>query len=248
MNSRIFMVLGTMAWAALLAGCGAAPEDASSQQQIEQPALEVMSAATKNAKLNLSHIECTEDGQVLAHFVLLFAGTSQPGALSGTYSGGAFGPIAAAKTSGNVWHYNVLLPSGEIDILSATTTTASGQTVWLHNPSEYAGNYQCGIIIEECPVAVEAQDVYCTASPLGNPGAECANFGLLPQGKDDNLTGPSFVATQDAYVAIVKSGNEGCEPGESAYRIYVNVTDGDTLLTPVSQDISHVTYCACPAE
>ena len=56
----------------------------------------------------------------------------------------------------------------------------------------------------------------------------------------------TFPASQDAYVAIVKSGNHGCGPGNSAYRIYVNVQAGDVLSTPVDQNISHVTYCACP--
>jgi hypothetical protein len=93
---------------------------------------------------------------------------------------------------------------------------------------------------------VEAQDLYC-AEP-GNPGEECGALGLQPEGKDDGLTGTSFTATQDAYVVLVKSGSDGCEPGLSAYRIYVNVSAGDTLLTPVGQDISHVTYCACPTQ
>ncbi|MBI3202375.1 MAG: hypothetical protein HYZ29_12615 [Myxococcales bacterium] len=241
MKKLNFAVFGTVAFAFVLGACGVTTDTGEAGQQ--DTAL-----ATKSPMLNLSHIECTEDGKVLAHFVLLFAGKGQPGALSGTYNGGAFGPVEATKSSGNVWHYNVILPAGEIDILSATTTTSSGQTVSLHNPGEYAGNYQCGPEIEQCPIVVAPQDVYCTSQPLGNPGAECAAFGLLPQGKDDNLSGTSFIASQDAYVAIVKSGTHGCEPGESAYRIYVNVSQGDTLLTPVDQGISHVTYCACPED
>jgi hypothetical protein len=54
------------------------------------------------------------------------------------------------------------------------------------------------------------------------------------------------VATTDAYAAIVKSGNGGCDRGQSAYSVYVNVTEGDVLASPNGQDISHVTYCACP--
>lgn len=67
-------------------------------------------------RLNLSHIECTEEGEVLAHFVLLFAGVQLPGDLTGSYSGGTFGPVEPGKSSGNVWHYNVILPSGEIEV------------------------------------------------------------------------------------------------------------------------------------
>jgi len=240
MKIRNFGLLG---FAVLVAMAGAACGSVKSEDPGEGSSSELNQKAPM---LNLSHIECTEDGHVLAHFVLLFAGTGTPGPLTGTYSGGTFGPIAATKNSGNVWHYNVILPAGEIDIYSATATTSKGVEVSLHNPGEYAGNYQCGPVIEQCPIVVTAQDVYCTDQPLGNPGEECGAFGLLPQGKDDNLSGLSFTATQDAYVAIVKSGTAGCGPGESAYRIYVNVHAGDTLLTPVDQGISHITYCACP--
>ena len=240
MKKHSIVGFGMLAVAALVNACGAATDDVSQNSA-------ALRQNTKSPQLNLSHIECTDQG-VLAHFVLLFAGSDQPGPLTGTYSGGSFGPIAPTKSTGNVWHYNVILPAGEIDILSATVTTASGVVVDLHNPSEYAGNYECGDIVEQCPVVVEPQDLYCTSTPLGNPGEECGAFGLFPQGKDDGLTGVSFTATQDAYVAIVKSGSGGCAPGESAYRIYVNVSAGDTLFTPVDQDISHVTYCACPAQ
>jgi hypothetical protein len=198
--------------------------------------------------LNLSHIACAEDGTVTAHFVLLFAGTGTPGTLSGTYNGGSF-TAEPSKNSGNVWHYNATLPAGDIEILSAQTTTSAGTLVTLHNPSEYSGNYACGPDEPVCPVVVAPADVYCTDAPLGNPGDECANFGLeYTGGKADGLTGLTFTATQDAYVALVKSGNHGCGPGNSAYRVYVNVSAGDVLSTPVDQNISHVTYCACPAQ
>jgi hypothetical protein len=244
MKANIGHYLGAVALVAAVSACGTADMDARGNGEASQAVRD----SGKNAKLNLSHIECTEDGDVLAHFVLLFAGSGQPGALTGTYNGGDFGPTEAEKNSGNVWHYNVILPSGEIDIYSATTTTSSGASASLHNPSEYAGDYQCGEIIEDCPVEVEAADLFCTDQPLGNPGEECGAFGLVPQGKDDNLSGLTFVATQDAYVALVKSGSRGCERGGSAYRVIVDVSEGDTLSTPVDQDISHVTYCACPAE
>lgn len=216
-------------------------------QPVDPPNAEIDPAAKVKAapKLNLSHIACTEDGKVLAHFVLLFAGKDTPGSLTGTYNGGSFGPVAPGKNTGNVWHYNVILPAGEIDILSAQVE-AKGQIVTLHNPSEYSGDYECGPGNHECPVQVTAQDVYCTDAPLNDPGSECAHFGLKPSGKDDQLTGLEHLATQDALLAIVKSGNHGCGPGNTAYRLYTNVKAGDSLGTPVDQDISHVTYCECP--
>jgi hypothetical protein len=201
-------------------------------------------------KLNLSHIVCDENGGVTAHFVLLFAGDGQPGTLSGTlFGGGTFEDQEADKNTGNVWHYNVTLDSGYIEILTAQTTTSDGKVVSLHNPSDYSGTYACGEEQEEvCSIVVEPQDVYCTDKPLKNPGSECGHFGLeYTGGKIDGLSGLEYTALQDAYVAIVKSGNHGCGPGNSAYRIYVGVEAGDKLATPVDQGISHVTYCDCPA-
>jgi hypothetical protein len=123
--------------------------------------------------------------------------------LTGTYNDGSatlpFGPIAATKNSGNVWHYNVLLPVGFINILSATTTTSSGASVILHSPEEYGGDYQCGEQTPECAIVVQ-EGLVCH-TPYGNEGAECGAFGLLPIGKDDGLTGLTFAATMNAYVA-----------------------------------------------
>jgi cysteine-rich repeat protein len=237
-------VVGILGTAGLVTACANSTESVSTQLG-EELATQGKTPA-KAPMLNLSHIECTEDGHVLAHFVLLFNGEATPGTLSGTYNGGSFGPVAPSKTSGNVWHYNVILPAGEINIYSAQVTAANGSLVTLHNPGEYAGDYFCGEV-PVCELNVQPQDLYCTAQPLGNPEAECGAFGLLPQGKDDNLSGLTFVSTQDAYVAIVKSGSGGCGPGNSAYRIYTNVHEGDVLSTPVDQNISHITYCACAA-
>ncbi len=239
-------MLAMVVFGSLLGGACIGMEEQSGQSSDE---LGKQNAAPK---LNLSHIACTDDGTVVAHFVLLFAGSAQPAALNGTYDNDAdastaavaFGPVEATKSSGNVWHYNVFLPSGDINILSASVGTTA-----LHNPGEYAGDYQCGTPEEPtCSVEVLPDDLLCLSTPLGNPGDECGYFGLLVAGKDDGLTGLTFTATIDAYVAIVKSGSGGCAPGESAYRVYTNVSAGDTLATPELQNISHVTYCACPDE
>jgi hypothetical protein len=241
-TKRSFALGGLMA--ALLAGGCLGPEEVG---EFEGVMLETASKVAKSPKLNLSHIACTDDGDVLAHFVLLFAGNGEPSDLTGTYNGGDFGPAAPTKNSGNVWHYNVIFPSGELEILSAYAVTSLGAAATLHNPSEYSGDYQCGPETPQCPIVVEPADLLCIDQPLGNPGAECGYFDLVPAGKDDGLCGLSFVATQDAYVAIVKSGSGGCEKGQ-AYRVYVDVSAGDILETPTYQDISHVTYCDCPTE
>lgn len=236
MKMTTFVALTLSGLAVLGTGCGSVAEP------IAEGTSGLNRATTSDMQLNLSHVQCAEDGTVEVHFVLLFAGDATPGTLTGTYDGGSFS-IPPGKNSGNAWHYTTYLPSGDIDITSASVV-ANGTTVTLHNPDAYAGEYLCGA--PECAVKVTAQDLLCTAKPIGNPTAECAYFGLVAQGKDDALSGLTFTATQGAYVAIVKSGSRGCGPGNSAYRVYVNVKEGQVLSTPVNQDISHVTYCACP--
>jgi hypothetical protein len=218
---------------AMGAAAGCASDDASLG--------ELRAEASRSIRLNLSHVECQEDGTVQAHFVLLFAGKQQPGPLTGTWNGGSFGPVAPYKNSGNVWHYEVFLPAGFIDILSANVGSVS-----LHNPGEYAGNYVCdGTDDQEelCPIAQTGPQCHPT---LGNPGEECGMLGLTPIGKDDGLSGLGFAATMDAYVAIVKSGRGECAQGESSYNVILDVSAGDVLSTPFDQEISHVTYCECP--
>jgi hypothetical protein len=235
MKTRWIAMIGIVGTFALVTACSATSED-----PVVGPEQGTLGPAAKrtSAQLNLSHIECTATG-VNAHFVLLFTGSATPGTLTGTYNGGTFSG-SPEKNTGNVWHYNIPLPSGYIDILSATVDGVS-----LHNPGEYAGDYQC-TDIPQCSVQVASQDVYCSDSPLKNPGSECGAFGLEVLAKDDGLSGLTWTATHSALLAIVKSGTHGCGPGQSAYRVYANVTAGDTLSTPADQGISHVTYCACP--
>jgi hypothetical protein len=231
MLTKISAVLFGVVAMGAVAGCAADETNLS----------EVSAEAARSIKLNLSHVECRDDGTVQAHFVLLFAGKQQPEPLTGTWNGGSFGPVAPYKNSGNVWHYEVFLPAGFIDILSASVGSAS-----LHNPGEYAGNYVCDGSDEQeelCPIASVGAQCHPT---LGNPGEECAMLGLTPIGKDDGLSGLDFTATMDAYVAIVKSGRGECAQGESSYNVIVDVSVGDVLATPFAQDISHVTYCECP--
>lgn len=64
---------------------------------------------------------------------------------------------------------------------SAQVTLANGSIVTLHNPGDYAGDYQCSDA--QCAIVVEPQDVLCTDKPLTNPEAECGFFGLIVQGK-----------------------------------------------------------------
>ena len=186
------------------------------------------------------------------HFVLLNVPDGvTPGTLSGTYNAGSFGPVSPTKNTGNVWHYDVILPPGEINILSATVQVGS-QTIQLHNPGDYAGEYNC-VPLDQCET-FSLPDQYkgaiiCLSKPLGSPGAECGLLGLAPQGTGDPGGGAQQASTQNAAVAIVKDGSVGCNPGEQAYRFYENVQVGDILQQPGypnGGNISHVTYCACP--
>ena len=73
-------------------------------------------------------------------------------------------------------------------------------------------------------------------------------MGTVVLGKDDDLSGLSFTATTDAYVAIVASGRGACGRHTRSASIYVDVSEGDVLHPPGGQGISHVTYCACPED
>jgi len=85
--------------------------------------------------------------------------------------------------------------------------------------------------------------------PFGSVASECAFFGLVGLGKDDDLSGSSHTASRDAALVIVKDGRGTCDQGESAYRTYTNVHAGDVLQKPTGAgDISHVTYCGCPED
>src|SRR5829696_3693329 len=111
MNTRAFVGIGLIGFAAAVLACNDASDDASGSGK-------VAAAAKAEAQLNLSHIAC-EDGKVTAHFVLLGAGDADPGTLTGTSNQGAFS-TEPYKHSGNVWHYNVILADGNVSILTAS--------------------------------------------------------------------------------------------------------------------------------
>ncbi len=91
----------------------------------------------QSLQLNLSHIECTDEG-VEVHFLLLNVPDGiTPGTLTYTY-----GTIEPGAHTGNVWHYTDYLPDGYYNITSASVVV-DGQTVQLHNPGVYSGEYNC---------------------------------------------------------------------------------------------------------
>lgn len=240
-----FFLAGAVFCFAGLAGCDgshnpvAPPEpDVSSSPQ----SLSGSARAAQAPKLNLSHIECV-DGAVEIHFVLLFVPDGvTPGTLTYTY-----GTIEPGKHTGNVWHFTASgLADGFYAVTSASVTLSNGTVVGLHNPGDYAGEYDCAE--DTCALPAPEPLVCFAPSALGSPEAECAAFGLVALAKDDDLTGASHVASQDAALALVKDGRGPCPQGESAYRTYTNVDAGDLLAQPAGAgDISHVTYCGCPA-
>jgi hypothetical protein len=237
------LLLGTVLCLAGLVACDAfrspvAPRE-SSASEADSAQLSTAAKPTQEPQLNLSHIECVDDGTVEIHFVLLFVPEGViPGTLTYTY-----GTIEPGANTGNVWHYTDHQPPGFYDVTSASVEV-DGVTVFLHNPGEYAGTYNCGEDV--CEGLPDPEPLLCLPV-LGNPSAECGYFGLVAQDKDDGLTGTTHVASQDAALALVKDGNGPCGQGEIAYRTYTDVHAGDVLEQPEGAgDISHVTYCACP--
>ncbi len=219
--------------------CGGMVDDSASSLRPDN-GVDTMGKKT-SPQLNLSHVECTDQG-VNAHFVLLFAGAAYPGDLWIINNGVTIGPTTATKSTGNVWHYNVLLGTNDVDITAAWV----GSTT-LHNPSEYSGEYACEPPPPACPITPLVQEI-CPEHVYGNPDEECAAFGapnppgLAPIGKDDGLSGVSHTASMDALLAIVKAGQ--------CYVSYLNVEGNVTPLPTTSsgQEISHVTYCGCPEQ
>jgi hypothetical protein len=192
-------------------------------------------------QLNLSHIECV-DGAVEVHFVLLFAADADPGDLTYINNGQIY-TIPRGPSTGNVWHYTHSgLPDGDYDVTSASVTLADGTVVTLHNPGDYSGTYDCA----SCPLP-DPEPLVCLAPrDLGSPAAECGYFGLVPLGKDDDLSGSTWIASMGADLSIVKDGRGPCPKGTVAYRTYTDVQSGDLLEQPAGAgDISHVTYCGC---
>lgn len=249
MKTKAAFVLCVIGLGVMVSACSAAfGEDPTKNNGVAGPddgALDPAGKPARDAQLNLSHVECTDSG-VNAHFVLLHH-PSEPGPITVVNNGVTLEPVEHGKKSGNVWHYNVLLGTDQVDITSATVDGIS-----LHNPSEYSGDYECQPENPSCPVIEPASNPFCTAAPLTNPEAECAFFGLEPFGKAAGNGELSQTSTQTARLALVKSGsaqNTGdCAPGESSYRYYLDVKPGDTLETPFAQGISHVTYCVCANE
>jgi hypothetical protein len=220
-------------------GCTGTADEGTSLRP-DNEGLDTMGKRT-TPMLNLSHIECTDAG-VSAHFVLLFAGSATPADLWVVNNGVTIGPTAPTKGTGNVWHYNVLLNSSDVDI-----TAAWVGSVTLHNPSEYSGEYNCAPPPPACWITPFVGEI-CPDHVYGDPDAECAAFGspnppgLAPLGKDDGLSGTTHTASMSALLAIVKAGQ--------CYVSYLNVVKDVTPLPTTSsgQGISHVTYCTCPPE
>jgi hypothetical protein len=231
--------------AAGLAGCDGSPNPVAPPEPEATASFQLVTGsarASQAPKLNLSHIECV-DGAVEIHFVLLFVPDGvTPGTLTYTY-----GTIEPGANTGNVWHFTASgLADGFYAVTSASVTLSNGAVVGLHNPGDYAGEYDCAE--DTCALPAPEPLLCFEPSTLGSPAAECAAFGLVALGKDDDLSGASHVASQDAALALVKDGRGPCPAGESAYRTYTNVQAGDLLAQPAGAgDISHVTYCGCPA-
>lgn len=232
MIARIVPVLIALVFtASSLTACGTEADLAESQEAAKVKA---------SAKLNLSHIECG-DGVVRAHFVLLFAGSANPGPLTVTLNGQELPAVPTERNTGNVWHYWVTFPTGVIESVEASVGETS-----LHNGAEFVGDWSCDG--GACVLDEELAGSFCPGAPLTNPTAECAYFGLVNVGKDaTGFSGTTASATMSAPLALVKAAN--------CYNVILGVSSGDALASPPgagpqgqTQDISHITYCDCPEQ
>ena len=98
-------------------------------------------------QLNLSHIECVNPqangNAVEVHFRLIGLDASVPvGDFVDFLSNGVWYQAPKGNYTGNGWHYTVWLPDGNYDI-EAATVLVDGVPISLHNPNEYAGDYNC---------------------------------------------------------------------------------------------------------
>ena len=229
---------------------GVPPDSMTTPSTVTGGSLAAKPGGTAAYQLNLSHVECTPEGQVEIHFVLLHVPNGPtPGNLTFAINDVAQAPVPVGPRTGNVWHYTALVPPGNIDVTSASVSV-NGTIVNLHNPGAYAGTYNCGEDVCESFTLPEAfaGPLVCRERPFGSPSSECGFFGLNPQGGDAG-GGASQLATESAALAIVKDGSVGCGGGSQAYRFYSPVSVGNILQQPNfpnGGDISHVTYCACP--
>jgi hypothetical protein len=186
-------------------------------------------------------------------------GTAEPVAnVQLTFTQGAFSYPAGPTDASGLLAFHINGGEGDIGLWGVTLnlTGAGGPASVVIAPVYIDGPPAYGVPYVIAPIEVDASLVPACAPPppacpelegvtdgqtvclnLGNPRSECAYFGLVPAGKDDGLSGSSFAATKNADLALVKAA--GC------YKVFLDVTAGDTLTPPGTQAISHVTYCTC---
>lgn len=100
-------------------------------------------AQQQEPQLNLSHIECKEDGRLEIHFVLVHTEeTPVPGTLTFTDNGTEYS-VGRDKFTGETWHFSYYAQNGYHEITAASVEW-NGQIYQLHNPKEYTGEYNCG--------------------------------------------------------------------------------------------------------
>lgn len=97
-----------------------------------------VSAGVPKLKLVLSHIECV-DNQVEVHFIL--HGTQVGDDISNiTYT---YGTVSPGARTGGVVHFTDLIDDVYVEVTYAWVFV-NGTQVYLHNPLEYSGSYNCG--------------------------------------------------------------------------------------------------------
>lgn len=216
-------------------------------------------------QLNLSHIECSEEGSngnyVEVHFVLLNVpdGTTPGDFVTFTDGVNSWQAPRGAHT-GNVWHYTAYLPDGYYDITGASVGVNS-YTVTLHNPHEDKGTYNCA---PDQPATVSVELGVCSwteqtgsVTPLDLSitgvatvyvdGEVAHNADLLAPGDH-----PWYAVAGDGYYLVGLS--EGvlhvgdCTPeGSASYKLGVcSWSEEEGSITPATITVNHAVVSGLP--
>jgi hypothetical protein len=191
-------------------------------------------------QLNLSHIECVEEGEgenlVEVHFVLLNVPDGiTPDTLTYTY-----GTIEPGAHTGNVWHYTDYLPDGYYNIASASVEV-NGVTVSLHNPGDYAGNYDCSedestsAYVEIGSCRWKKEESITSVSIIVNEGARLFLNGIEYTSSTTVYLLPGhnswYAEALEGYILTGETGGEfdtySCRPSEAYAYFDVGVCDNN---------------------
>lgn len=151
-----------------------------------------------NPALNLSHIECLENGQIEAHFVLVHSpGTGTPSQV--TFGWTPLGQTNQKNLTGSTWHFRAFFSSGTNFNLSWAFVNVPSwwpgpSTVWAGNSiNDYNGEYDCSE--DEDPTATPTNTEEPTSTNTPTATATATNTDVptaTPTNTDEPTATPTF--------------------------------------------------------